>query len=360
MPLIPYASNRTTLTKIYNFLKTHRLILVVLVLSCTFIGCKRQNVELCYNNAYAAFVRGELTKAIPWYVQCISFIQPQDERIAALAYRDLATICHLEGNNKIAFELNEKSVFYNEKAGLLVEYNDALCRSAVYKAYLGNTEEAIMQLRHVQLITRDSVIKNMAKTYLQLLQLNQLPTLNTAMEQTSATELYTSVEMLKYELYRKPFFIKVIVAVVVFLLLSFGVYATHSGLLEHLINLRKEKEKYQQQCAADVVKFCDYLHDHPEELKRELFWGNYGKMCAVVNMKLGGLIDKLSRFNTLNETEKRLCVLVLIDLQRKQISEILPYALNSVGKLKNTVAKKIHTDGKNMKNMLLNLALQGS
>ena len=58
--------------------------------------------------------------------------------------------------------------------------------------------------------------------------------------------------------------------------------------------------------------------------------------------------------------EKRLCVLVLIDLQRKQISEILPYALNSVGKLKNTVAKKIHTDGKNMKNMLLNLALQGA
>lgn len=340
--------------------RQYRMILYILVLLCTFSSCNRQDVKLCYNNAYTYFVHGELTKAIPLYMQCISFFQPGDNRIAAHAYRDLATICHLEGNNKMAYELNEKSVFYYEKAGLHIEHSYALCRSAIYKAYLGNKEESITQLRHVQLLTHDSSVKNMAKTYSQLLQSNQLPIMSHPQTQASATELYTAVEMLRYELYRKPFLIKIILSVVIFLILLFGVYATHSGLLEHLISLRKEKEDYHQLFAGDVLKYCDFLHNHPEELKKELFWGDYEKMCAVANIKLGGLMDKLSQYKTLNETEKRLCVLVLIDLQRKQIAEILPYAQNSVGKLKNTVAKKLQTDGKSMKNMLQNMVLNSA
>ena len=78
-------------------------------------------------------------------------------------------------------------------------------------------------------------------------------------------------------------------------------------------------------------------------------------MCDVVNMKMGKLIDLLAKYGTLNETEIRLCVLVFIDLPRNVIAEILPYAPNSVGKLKNTVSKKLGTDGKNMRKTLLDI-----
>ena len=70
------------------------------------------------------------------------------------------------------------------------------------------------------------------------------------------------------------------------------------------------------------------------------------------------IIDKLLSLSSLNETELRMCVLVMIDLPRKQIAEILPYSQNSIGKLKNTVSKKIGSDGKNLKNLLLKIAME--
>lgn len=335
----------------------NRIILFLLVFLCTVGSCNRQNFDSCYNEAYSYFLRGELTRAVSGYIKCVSFIEPKDSRIAAYTYRDLANICHLEGNNKMAYELNEKSVYYFSKTGNNFEYNDALCSSAVYKAYLGNREETITQLRYICSLTQDSIIQNIAMTYSQQLQSNQLPVLNKYQIHASAAELYTAVKILKYELYKKPFLIKIIVLVLVFLCLFLGIYATHSGLLEHLSNLRMEKERYQQRYVDDIVKFCDFLHDYPENIRKELHWGTYSQMCDVVDMKFGGLMKKLSNNNTLNETEKRLCVLVFIGLTRKQIADILPYASNSVGKLKYTVAKKLQTNGQNLQKMMRNMVL---
>ena len=82
-------------------------------------------------------------------------------------------------------------------------------------------------------------------------------------------------------------------------------------------------------------------------------------MCKIIDSHFYLLASKLRNLHVLNETEIRLCVLVLIGLNRAQIADILPYALSSVGKLKDHTAKSLGTTGKNLHEFLLNLALKG-
>ena len=51
------------------------------------------------------------------------------------------------------------------------------------------------------------------------------------------------------------------------------------------------------------------------------------------------------------------CVLVLINLPFSKIAQILPYAPNSIGKLKDTTAKHLGTTGKELRKFLLNLSI---
>ena len=67
--------------------------------------------------------------------------------------------------------------------------------------------------------------------------------------------------------------------------------------------------------------------------------------------------DKLMQ-NHLNEKEIRLCVLVLVDgFSGKQMSDLLFYSESGIRSFKNKTAKKLGTDGKNLRNYLLNIAL---
>lgn len=334
-------------------MKRRNGILSVCLLAVLFCGCSRVDPVASYNEGRLYYLDGELTKAVSSYIQCVSYSPLSGSEQAAYAYRDLATICHLEGNNRMAYEINEKSVSRFEHAGASVEHSYALCRSAVYLACRGNREEAATQLRHVCALCSDSVIQNTAAGYSQIIQSGQLPVLNDDQIQADASELYNAVRLIRDELYRKPSFYKVLIIILLFLFCFLCVYVTHSGMLKHLHDLRKEKKDNRQMHEEDIQKLCSFLKEHPEELKKELHWSDYAKMCPIVNLRFGGLIEKLQKWAALNETETRLCVLVLIDLPRNRIAEILPYASNSVGKLKNTVAKKLQTDGKNLHNLLV-------
>lgn len=326
---------------------------IVVVIICG--SCSKQTPQECYDKGHHFYVNGEFSKAIPLYINCISNCGVDEEKWIACAYSEMAIICHLGGNNKMACEINEHGIDYFERGGLSYEHSSALCRSAVYKAYAGNQKEAVTQLRHIYALSKDSAIQKMSLTYTQILQSGELPVLQNIPSQVNVSELYCAVEMLKLELYRKPFIIKFSIVVLLFLLCSVVVYVTHSNLLYHLHDIRTEKKITQQLQEDDIRKYVTFLHDHPEDLKKELYWGNYKKMCAVVNLKMGNLVYKLSRYTPLNETETRLCVLVFIDMFRNQIADILPYAPNSIGKLKNTVSKKLGTDGKNLHNFLAKL-----
>ena len=335
--------------------KKYIILLAFLFLDVLFCWSS-SNSQSFYQEGRQFYINGEFTNAVSAYLKCISHGRKCDGEEIAYSYRDLATICHLEGNHKMALEINEQSVKYFERAGLFHEYNYALCRTAVYKASLGHDEEALTILRHVMALDKDSIIHNTAETYFFVIQSGQIPEINESPLQTNPSELYTSVETIKHELFRKPKMAKILIICLVFLCCAFGIYNIHSGLTRNLHDLRKERINYQQQYEKDINLFCDFLKTHPDQLKNELHWGSYAKMCSIVNVRLGNLIQKLHKNITLNETETRLCVLVLIDLPRNLIADILPYAPNSVGKLKNTVAKKLQSDGKNLRNFLQEMA----
>ena len=80
-------------------------------------------------------------------------------------------------------------------------------------------------------------------------------------------------------------------------------------------------------------------------------------MCETINAQFNFFTNKLKATNKLNETEVRLCVLVLINLPFSKIAQILPYAPNSIGKLKDTTAKHLGTTGKELRKFLLNLSI---
>lgn len=120
----------------------------------------------------------------------------------------------------------------------------------------------------------------------------------------------------------------------------------------------QEHTEYKNKMMAQVEETCTMLRQSPH-LSKDLNWNDFEKMCYVADQQLCMIASKLRQKQILNETEVRLCILVLLDLSRKQISDTLPYSLNSVGKLKDHTAKLLGTTGKNLRDFLLYMAVEG-
>lgn len=351
-----------------------QMLLYLFALLGIVCGCSEKNAQSCYEEAHSYYVEGNLTQAVPLYFQCISYCRRDYSHVAAQAYKDIADICYRGGYYKMAYEINEKSVKYFELAHIHKDYNLAKCRSAVYKALLGEKEEALAQLHLIHQLSSDSIIKNTTQTYSLLLQSGQKPNLNESSETTNPFELYNAVLMIRHEFYKKPQVIKFTYSSLLFIIVGLCIYITHSGLLQYIQKIRKEKNEnaqlyldisknhaeYLNQYATNIVSYCEYLRTHPEVIKSELHWSDYDKMCSVVNVHMGNIVEKIRKVALLNESEMRLCILVLINLTGAACADILPYAANSVGKLKNTVSKKVGTDGRNLHNFLKKMALDAT
>ncbi|MBQ3997947.1 MAG: hypothetical protein II644_01270 [Paludibacteraceae bacterium] len=141
-----------------------------------------------------------------------------------------------------------------------------------------------------------------------------------------------------------------------------------SQQLEHLTsaasNIQEKHKKltarYQtnhERMEEDIKRKCAVMRRNPH-LTAEMEWTHYDSLCNNIDQQFYGLASDL-RKKQLNETEVRLCVLVLLDMSRAEIANMLPYALNSVGKLKDHTAKKLGTTGKNLRNYLLLAVIEG-
>lgn len=125
----------------------------------------------------------------------------------------------------------------------------------------------------------------------------------------------------------------------------------HNKLAERYDNQRQQiKNEISHKCA--LLKDCS-------DLRTELKWKDFEAMCRIIDSHFYMLASKLRQKQCLNETELRLCVLVLLDMSRTEIADTLPYALSSVGKLKDQTAKLLGTTGKNLREYLINLAIEG-
>lgn len=132
----------------------------------------------------------------------------------------------------------------------------------------------------------------------------------------------------------------------------------HALLSQKIEHLATEYTDLQNNREKQIEQTCSTLYTS-KNLQNDLAWKDYDKMCAIVNEHFYLLANKLQQKEILNETEVRLCILVLIGLNRSEIAHTLPYALNSVGKLKDHTAKKLGTTGRNLHDFLLKLAIEG-
>ena len=92
-------------------------------------------------------------------------------------------------------------------------------------------------------------------------------------------------------------------------------------------------------------------------IQEKISWTDYRAMCTIVDNNFAFIASKLESIYHLSEKEVRLCILVLIDgFSSKQMAEMLFYAESGIRNLKSNTAKKIGTNGKEMRQFLIKMA----
>ena len=116
-------------------------------------------------------------------------------------------------------------------------------------------------------------------------------------------------------------------------------------------------ESDHQRREEEARSICTLMRENPQ-VAVELKWNDFDAVCNVIDSNFYLLASKLRQKAVLNETEMRLCFLVLIGLSRSQIANTMPYAQNSIGKLKDQTAKKLGTTGKNLRDFLIKMIVE--
>ena len=185
------------------------------------------------------------------------------------------------------------------------------------------------------------------------------------MEYTHRQEsLAQAIQLLELDLAQTPD-LRWLYASIVTILLSLAIVILyrihqkkkHALISQKIAHITAEYSEIQSNIKIQLEKTCTMLRSS-DNLKNDLHWKDFDNMCEFVNENLYLFINKLKHEYILNETEIRLCVLVLLDLNRKQIADILPYAQNGVGKFKYRVAQKLGTNGKDLRQFLIQIAVR--
>ncbi|MBQ9296911.1 MAG: hypothetical protein IJ204_06895 [Paludibacteraceae bacterium] len=148
--------------------------------------------------------------------------------------------------------------------------------------------------------------------------------------------------------------------VIIVMFVGMYIYKKHRKrilLSQQVGDLENKNKKRTKEMLELIEEHCSLLRTSPN-LKEDLYWKDYDKMCATIDKQFNMLSTKIFNIHALNEKSFRLCILTLLNVDRKTISEMLPYALNSVGKLKDETAKSLGTTGKNLRIFLLELTLK--
>ena len=177
-------------------------------------------------------------------------------------------------------------------------------------------------------------------------------------------KLSKAVQLLEQELHRKPdwrWLYAILITLVVVSTVSFiyfrAKHKRHQLLSQQIADLENKNKKKQLQLQAQIEDKRTLFATSPN-IAKTLCWNDFEQMCLLVDQNFNMLASKLRNKQVLHETEIRLCVLVFLGLSRAQISSTLPYALSSVGKLKDHTAKQLGTTGKNLQHFLFNMTIE--
>ena len=177
-------------------------------------------------------------------------------------------------------------------------------------------------------------------------------------------KLSQAVQLLEQDLNRKPnlTWLYAIIGTIAIIGTCIFIYVRrkqkrHQLLSQQIEDLEHQNKDTLSQRQEQIEATCALLASSPN-LAETLSWKDFDQLCLVIDKQLNMFATKLRRKQILNETEMRLCILVLLNLSRNDIATTLPYALNSIGKLKDQTSKKLGTTGKNLHNFLLKLAVE--
>ena len=176
-------------------------------------------------------------------------------------------------------------------------------------------------------------------------------------------KLSQATQLLEQDLHRRPnlMWLYAIIGTLVAVGIVATIYIVRKCRRRQLLSQQiSDLEHITKETAEDMLvqleNRCAMFH-HSANLKRDLCWNDYEKLCTIINQQFFYIATKLQKTQVLTESEIRLCFLILIGLNRQQISEIFPYAINGIGKFKYRVANKLGIEGKNLRNFLINMAI---
>ena len=179
-----------------------------------------------------------------------------------------------------------------------------------------------------------------------------------------------ATQLLELDLNRKPDlrWLYAVLTTLLVITLSLWLYVNrkrhmHTLLSQQLEDLKSKSQEIKQEHATHKKNLITQLEQNclvitqNKEFPNNINWKNFETMRKIVDTNFNMFVSKLCHIGILNETEIRLCILVLLNLDRNIVSNILPYAKNGVGKLKYRVAQKMGVEGKNLRKHLINIAI---
>lgn len=262
-----------------------------------------------------------------------------------------------------------------------------LLRAQAY-SFLGEKDSAVYYANYVLSISKELFNENSA---LYILTHDDESKDKQAIRKTSADrsdvqklieiqqgKLSQAVQLLEQDLNRKPDYRWLYIIIVTLFIVGTCIYIyvyrkrrQHALLSQRVEDLRHETESMQEKHEQIVQEHSEYNRNRVNEVKnncniiigaetfpKNIHWSDFEGMCKIMDDNFYMLASKLRQRNVLNETEMRLCILVLLDLRRDQISKTLPYALSAVGKLKDQTAKKLGITGKKLRDYLLKMTIE--
>lgn len=171
-------------------------------------------------------------------------------------------------------------------------------------------------------------------------------------------QLSQAVQLLQEDIERRPNlgWLYAIIGTILFVSIGLSIYIVNRKRKNALLaqQIKRQKQEHEDLYAvrvAHIEQEC-LLLGQLQDLYEGLSWRNYEQMCTIVNSRLYNIVDKLMPLH-LSEREVRLCILELLNYSNAQMAIYLTYAQSGIGKLKNTTAKKLGTDGRNMRTFLI-------
>ena len=327
--------------------------------------------------AYELAVQGEKDKTYQ-FLNLIS-MNCRDRGIAAKILETKAEACLYKqqydsviyySNLLVSYGLNEPTIYLllAQAYSFMMEYD-----SASYYAgrIIHQTNELYILNNALYILTNNDTtkdIKSVRETASERADIQKLI-------EIKRSELSQAVQLLEQDLVRKPDKRWIFTLIAILLFTVTFVFLIHlwkkrkqhrriiqdihakeqlqTQLVHEIDNLSTIQESHQHQIIDDIEETCRLLNGC-ENIKTQLCWKDYSKMCELVNQRLYGLAELLQSYH-FSEKEIRLCVLVMLKASTEDMVNLIPYAKSGLGKFKYTTARKLGTSTAQMRMFLLNM-----